>query len=26
MEPDYAELARQKPVSQYHDSRDSACI
>jgi len=24
MEPDYLELARQKPVSQYQDSRDAA--
>jgi hypothetical protein len=26
MEPDYAELAREKPVSQYQDSRDAAGI
>jgi RecJ-like exonuclease len=26
MEPDYLELAREKPVSQYQDSRDSAGI
>ena len=26
MEPDYAELAREKPVSQYRDSRDAAGI
>jgi len=24
MEPDYLELAREKPVSQYQDSRDAA--
>jgi len=26
MEPDYLDLARQKPVSQYQDSRDAAGI
>lgn len=26
MEPDYLELAREKPVSQYQDSRDAAGI
>lgn len=26
MAPDYAELARQQPVSQYQDSRDAAGI
>ncbi len=26
MEPDYLELARQKPISQYQDSRDAAGI
>ena len=26
MEPDYAELAREQPVSQYRDSRDAAGI
>jgi len=26
LEPDYLELARDKPVSQYQDSRDSAGI
>ena len=26
MEPDYLELARQKPISQYQDSRESAGI
>ena len=26
MEPDYLELAREKPVSQFQDSRDAAGI
>ena len=26
LEPDYLELAREKPVSQYQDSRDAAGI
>lgn len=26
MEPDYQELARERPTSQYQDSRDSAGI
>ena len=26
MEPDYQELAKEKPVSQYRDSRDAAGI
>ena len=26
MEPDYSELAREQPVSQYRDSRDAAGI
>ena len=26
MEPDYLELAREKPTSQYQDSRDAAGI
>ena len=24
IKPDYAELSKEKPVSQYHDSRDAA--
>jgi hypothetical protein len=26
MEPDYSELAKEKPISQYQDSRESAGI
>lgn len=26
LEPDYLELARERPVSQYQDSRDAAGI
>jgi hypothetical protein len=26
MEPDYAELAKEKPISQYQDSREAAGI